>query len=188
MRTTIIGWSLMLQVLTQEPSAAGDASTGAGDMATLKNGEGEIIANKALPGEPTEKPKYGTFGDPQVFTCVSARSIPGYVTKAAPDVLRQEVGTITFMMNHGVKVVGRVIKVQTRTTEENGRIVGKGKLELTFAQSFARSTPAVTLSAEGQEWHDRILSQWKAFRDANKYPVVLLTKPEAGAAGSSVED
>lgn len=168
-------------VLMQEVDGA-NGSAGA----RLVDQNGELKAE--VPGAIKPKQK-GMLGDPTGFTCVATHRMEGYVTKKAPDILQAEVGTVNFETVHGVKMTARVIKHQKRTIEENGRIVGKGPLELTFAQSFARSTPSVTITSEGEDWMNGILEQWKAYRDANRYPVVLLVKPEAGsAAGSNVED
>lgn len=172
-------------VLMQQADSQSGGNSNAG--ARLVNGDGDMIAEVPGAKKPLQK---GTLGDPIAFSCVSAHRLESWKPSAtAPDLLKAEVGTVTFELAHGGKVTGRIIKHQTRTVEEGGRIVGKGKLELTFAQNFAKTKPAIEITAEGQEWADNICRQWQHYRDENRYPVVLLVKPANNvAAGSSVED
>ena len=159
--------------------------------ANLVNGEGAIVAQAPSPeaSAPIRKPNLGTLGDPHVFTCTSARELTGWSFKGAESVLRADVGTMTFHTVEGFILTARVVRVQTSTVQENGRLTGKGKVELDFRPegTTAKSKTNLAISDSAKGWIDDVLGQWIAYRKANHYGIPLL-KPKEQGASSGVED
>jgi len=162
-------------------------------MAVLRDSDGNMVDAVASPEQdaPKAKPTIGRLGDPSGFTCIGQTKLDGWAYKATPNTLRATVGTVSFELIHGMRVEAEVVRVQTRVVDNNGKAEGKGYLELDFRGKGAsvRTTPAISTSPESDAFLAKVLGEWKAYRDANKYPIPLLTvKADATKSAANVED